>query len=137
MNPRIVAGALGAITFALGLGGIVTPDRVMALVGFAPSTEANRAIALGEVRAVYGGLFTVLGAFTLWGAIDPAGKRSALLMAGLLWLGLCVGRSIGISVDGNPGVFGWIAVLWEAAFGAGLVWSALARIPSAANAGLE
>jgi hypothetical protein len=137
VNPRIVAGTLGAITLLMGLGGLVTPDRVMAFVGFAPSTEANRVIALGEVRAVYGGLFTVLGAFTLWGAIDPAGKRSALLMAGLLWLGLCAGRSIGISVDGNPGVLGWIAVLWEAAFGAGLVWSALARIPSAANAGVE
>ena len=97
MNPRPVAGALGAVTLLMGLAGLFTPDRAMAFVGFAASTEANRVLALCEARAVYGGLFTVLGAFTLWGAIDPPGKRSALLMAGLLWLGLCAGRCLGIS----------------------------------------
>lgn len=137
MNPRIVAGVLGAITLVMGLAGLFTPDRSMAFVGFAPSTEANRVLALCEARAVYGGLFTVLGAFTLWGAIDPPGKRAALLMAGLLWLGLCAGRSIGISIDGNPGVFGWIGVVWEATFGLGLVWSAVAKLPTPANVGVE
>jgi hypothetical protein len=137
MNPRVVAGALGAITLLMGLAGLVTPDRSMAFVGFAPSTEANRVLALCEARAVYGGLFAVLGAFTLWGAIDPAGKRSALLMAGLLWLGLCAGRSIGISLDGNPGIFGWVGVVWEAAFGMALVWAAIARLPTPANVGVE
>jgi hypothetical protein len=137
MNPRVVAGVLGAITLIMGLAGLVTPDRSMAFVGFAPSTESNRVLALCEARAVYGGLFTVLGAFTLWGAIDPAGKRSALLMAGLLWLGLCAGRSIGISIDGNPGIFGWIGAVWEAAFGLALVWTAVARLPTPANVGVE
>jgi hypothetical protein len=137
MNPRVVAGVLGAITLAMGLGGLVSPDRVMALVGFMPSTEANRLLALGEARALYGGLFTVLGAFTLWGAIDPAGKRSALLMAGLLWAGLFVGRVLGMSIDGNPGIFGWVFAVWEAAFGMALVWSAIARLPTPANVGVE
>ena len=137
MNPRIVAGVLGAITFVMGLGGLASPDRVMALVGFAPSTEANRALALCETSAVYGGLFAVLGAFTVWGAIDPAGKRAALLMAGLLWLGLCVGRAIAISRYGNPGIFGWVGVMWEAAFGMALVWAAIARLPTPANVGVE
>jgi hypothetical protein len=137
VNSRVVAGVLGAITLLMGIGGLVTPDRVMAFVGFAPSTEANRLLALGEARAVYGGLFSVLGGFTLWGAIDPPGKRAALLMAGLLWLGLCSGRLVGVSIDGNPGVFGWLAVVWEGAFGAGLVWSALAKAPIAANAGVQ
>ncbi len=137
MNPRLVAGVLGAITLVMGLAGLATPDRSMAFVGFAPSTEATRVLALCEARAVYGGLFVVLGAFTLWGAIDPAGKRSALLMAGLLWLGLCAGRSIGISIDGNPGLFGWVGVVWEAVFGIGLVWSAVAKLPTPANVGVE
>jgi hypothetical protein len=55
-------------------------------------------------------------------------------MAGLLWLGLCAGRLIGVSVDGNPGLFGWIYVVFEATFGSALVWSALAKMPIAANA---
>jgi len=129
MNPRAVAGVLGAVTAAMGLAGLVSPDRAMAFVGFAPSTEANRLLALGEARAVYGGLFTVLGAFTLWGAIDPPGKRSILLMASLLWLGLCAGRLLGASIDGGPGLVGWAAVVWEGVFGGALLWTAVARAP--------
>jgi len=130
MNPRVVAGVLGAITTIMGLAGLASPERTMAFVGFAPLVPSQPVLALCEARAVYGGLFTVLGAFTLWGAIDPPGKRSALLMAGLLWLGLCAGRSLGISIDGNPGLMGWIAVVWEGTFGAALVWSAVARLPT-------
>jgi hypothetical protein len=43
---------------------------------------------------------------------------------------------LGISIDGDPGVFGWIAVVWEALFGIVLVWSALSRLPRA-NAELQ
>ena len=131
MSPRVVAGALGAITLLMGLYGLAAPAGVLDFVGFSPSLPTQPALAFGEARAVYGGLFTVLGAFTLWGAIDPPGKRSALLMAGLLWLGLCAGRVVGVSVDGNPGIVGWVFVLWEGAFGTALVWSALAKLPIA------
>jgi len=131
MSPRVVAGALGAITLLMGLYGLASPAGVLDFVGFSPSVPTEPALAFGEARAVYGGLFTVLGAFTLWGAIDPPGKRSALLMAGLLWLGLCAGRLLSVSIDGNPGIMGWVAVLWEGAFGTALVWSALAKLPIA------
>jgi hypothetical protein len=137
VNPRVVAGVLGTITLLRGIGGLVSPERSLAFVGFAPLIPTEPALAYGEARAVYGGLFAVLGAFTLWGAIDPPGKRAALLMAGLLWLGLCTGRLISVSIDGNPGLFGWIAVIWEATFGLALVWAALARIPIATNAEVE
>jgi len=131
MNPRVVAGTLGAITTVLGLVALASPERTMAFVGFAPLTPTQPVLALCETRAVYGGLFTVLGVFTLWGAIDPPGKRSALLMASMLWLGLCGGRAIGISIDGSPGLAGWFGLVWEAVFGLGLLWAALARLPSA------
>src|SRR6185369_4781076 len=137
MNPRVVAGVLGAITLGMGLYGLASPGRVLDFVGFAPTTPTEPALAYCEARAVYGGLFAVLGAFTLWGAIDPAGKRSALLMAGLLWLGLCTGRSIGISIDGNPGIFGWFFAISEAFVGLGLVWAAVAKLPTPANVGVE
>jgi drug/metabolite transporter superfamily protein YnfA len=134
MNPRVVAGVLGANTLLMGLGGLASPERTLALVGFAPLVPTAPALAYGEARAAYGGLFAVLGAFTLWGAIDAAGKRSWLLMAGCLWLGLCVGRCIGVSIDGNPGLWGWGAVVFEGAFGTALVWASLARLPQAAAA---
>lgn len=131
MNPRVVAGTLGAITIVLGLAALASPERTMAFVGFAPLTPTQPVAALCETRALYGGLFTMLGVFTLWGAIDPSGKRSVLLMAGMLWLGLCGGRAVGISIDGSPGAMGWLGLAWEAVFGLGLVWAALARQRSA------
>jgi len=127
----VVAGALGAVTVLMGLYGLASPAGVLDFVGFSPAVPTEPALAYGEARALYGGLFTVLGAFTLWGAIDPPGKRAALLMAGLLWLGLCAGRLLSVSIDGNPGVMGWVAAVWEAAFGMALVWSALAKLPIA------
>lgn len=133
MNARAVAAVLGAITLVMGLGGLISPERTLAFVGFAPLTPSQPALALGEARAAYGGLFAMLGVFTLWGAIDPTNRRPLLLMAGFLWLGLCAGRCLGVSVDGNPGLFGWIAVLWEGGFGGALVWAALASTPTSTN----
>jgi len=37
----------------------------------------------------------------------------------------------GVMVDGNPGLLGWGAVLFEGAFGTALLWSTLARLPRA------
>jgi hypothetical protein len=125
MTARTVAAVLGVITIVMGLAGLASPQQVMAFVEFAPLTPSQPVAAWCEARAVYGGLFTVLGAFTLWGAVDPAGNRSALLMSGFLWLGLCAGRSLGIAVDGSPGFMGWVGVAWEAVFGSALVWSAI------------
>ncbi len=72
MNSRIVAGVLGAITLLMGIGGLVTPDRVMAFVGFAPRTEANRVLALGEVRAILEDSSSVLG-------VSRCGARTRLI----------------------------------------------------------
>jgi hypothetical protein len=126
MTSRTIAAVLGTITLVMGLLGLASPQQVMAFLEFAPLTPSQPVAAWCEARAVYGGLFTVLGVCTLWGAVDPAGKRPVLLMAGLLWLGLCAGRSLGIAVDGSPGVMGWLAVAWEAGFGSALVWAAIA-----------
>ena len=131
MSPRIVAGAVGVITVLLGVYGLLSPAGVLDFVGFTPAVPTDPALAYGEARAIYGGLFTVLGAFTLWGAIDPPGKRSALLMAGLIWLGVCAGRLVGVSIDGNPGFMGWFNIAGEAALGMALVWSTLAKLPMA------
>jgi uncharacterized protein DUF4345 len=125
MTSRTAAVIVGVLTVGLGLYGLLSPDGVLRMVGFAPLVPTEPARALGEARAVYGGLFTVLGAFTLWGAVDPGAKRTVLLMAGLLWLGLFAGRALGASLDGSPGVMGWIALVVEGTVGAVVLWSAL------------
>ena len=132
MNPRAVAGTLGAITAIMGVAGLASPERVLTFVELAPLTPTQPVAALCEARAVYGGFFTVLGAFTLWGALDPPANRATLLMAGFLWLGLCAGRGLGIAIDGGPGLMGWVGLAWEATFGTLLVRASLGSASEAA-----
>ncbi len=128
MNPRVVAIVTGAVTTAFGLAGLLYPDRVMGMLGFAILNTANAAAVMGEVRATYGGIFVVLGVYTLLIALDPAAHRARLMFIGLLWLGACAGRLLGVNINGNPGLPGWGAAAFELLMGAALVAaSAMAR----------
>jgi drug/metabolite transporter superfamily protein YnfA len=133
MNPRVVAIIAGVITTALGLAGLLYPDRVMGVLGFAILNSANTAAVMGEVRATYGGLFVVLGVYTLLTAMDPAAHRSRLRFIGLLWLGACAGRLFGVNVNGNPGLPGWIALAFELLMGGALVAASLTVRPAEAS----
>ncbi len=130
MNPRVVAIITGVITTALGLAGLLYPDRVMGLLGFAILNSANTAAVMGEVRATYGGLFVVLGVYTLLSAVDPGAHRSRLMFIGLLWLGACAGRLLGVNFNGNPGLPGWVAVALELLMGGALVATSLIVRPA-------
>jgi len=135
MNPRIVTMIVGVITFVLGLMGLLMPQFVMdRLLGFAvnPGFPANGVI--GEVRATYGGLFTVLGAVTLLAALDPATHRARLSLIGLLWLGICGGRLLGVSLDGSPGTMGFVAAVLELLLGGALLVAALTAPSATATA---
>ena len=132
MNPRVVAIVAGVITTVFGLAGLFYPDRVMGMLGFAILNTANSAAVMGEVRATYGGLFVVLGGYTLLSATDPAAHRSRLMFIGLLWLGVCAGRLLGINVNGNPGLPGWGAAAFELIVGGSLVAASLTARPAAA-----
>jgi len=121
MNPRVTVATVGAITVLLGLGGVLQPQWVMGLIGYAVAPSASETFVRGEVRAVYGGLMLVAGTLTLLCVTDPRANRGRLLMLGLLWLGACGGRVFGVFADGNPGVFGWLSVVLELALGGALV----------------
>ena len=130
MNPRVVAITTGVITTALGLAGLLYPDRVMGILGFAILNSANTAAVMGEIRATYGGLFVVLGAYTLFSALDPPAQRSRLMFIGLLWLGACAGRLLGVNINGNPGLPGWVAAAFELLMGGALVAASLSVRPA-------
>lgn len=117
MNPRITAAVAGLVILGLGLVGLLYPARVMATLGLAPLVPSQPIGAWGEVRATFGGVFTVMGAFVLWAALDPVGRRGLLRMAGGLWLGACGGRLLGVYADGGPGAWGWLSVGFEALIG--------------------
>jgi hypothetical protein len=112
MNGRVVTAAIGVLTVALGLAGLVYPLHVMDWVGFSPlMTKPNAGTV--EARAVYGGLFLVLGVFTLWGATSPRRHRGELLLIACLWLGMFGGRMVGVSIDGSPGLLNTLGALFE------------------------
>jgi hypothetical protein len=96
----------------------------MDFVGYG-SANASPQI-LGEVRALYGGLFAAMGVFTLIAAANPAANRRALWLVAFLWIGVCAGRLAGAYLDGDPGMAGWIAAGFELFFG--LVLAAVALV---------
>ncbi len=130
MSPRITTIIVGVVIVILGLAGLFYPDRIMGLLGFAPSSAPA---VLGEVRATYGGLFVVMGVYTLLAAMDPAAHRARLMFIGLLWLGACAGRLVGAYVDGNPGVPGWLAAGFELIMGGALVAARFSATPAPAR----
>lgn len=134
MNARTIVGAIGAITVVLGLGGLLYPESVMRLVGYGYQSPPNVPGTLGEVRAIYGGMPLVAGVFTLLCAADPHANRGRLVLLGLLWLGAGASRLLGIFLDGNPGVFGWLSVIVELAGGGALAYASQAAEPGAATA---
>jgi hypothetical protein len=122
MNPRVWTTIAGLVMLILGALALFYPEFVMAhVLGFDvdPSHTAN--FVRGEVRAVYGGLFVVAGTATVLAAMDPAANRARILFVGLLWLGTCGGRLFGVFADGDPGVWGWLSVVFELVMGGALV----------------
>lgn len=126
MNVAVVAAAVGIVNLVFGMAGLFYPERVMGLVGFSVMNDAHAAAAMGEVRGLYGGLFLVMGVYALVAASRPAAYKSVLFFLGFLWLGIFAGRAIGIYLDGNPGLLGWLALAIELAIGGALVGAAVA-----------
>ena len=125
MITAIVA-IVGALTVLLGLGGLLYPESVMGWVGFWYQNPPNLPGTRGEVRAVYGGMMTVAGVFTLLAVADPRANAGRLVLLGLLWVGAGAGRLFGVLADGNPGLLGWLSVLVEISGGGALLYASQA-----------
>jgi Domain of unknown function (DUF4345) len=116
MNGRVVTAFIGVLTVAFGVIGLTYPLHVMDWVGFSPlMTKPNAAPV--EARAIYGGLFLVLGIFTLWAATSPRAHRAELLLIACLWLGLFGGRMVGVSIEGSPGLLNTLGAVFEVVVG--------------------
>jgi DMSO reductase anchor subunit len=107
VNARVGALWVGIVTAIFGVLGLAYPDRVMGMLGLAAGSEVSRSAVLGEIRAVYGGLFLVLGLWNIYAAWKAAEAKLLLALLGSVWLGLASGRLLGASVEGNPGVASW------------------------------
>jgi hypothetical protein len=58
-----------------------------------------------ELRAMYGGLQTAIGALALAGVLRPALRRQALLALGFLASGLALARLGGVALDGSVSTY--------------------------------
>ena len=122
MNPRVTTTVIGVLTTIMGVLALTYPELVMRhVLGFAVDPTYTANFVRGEVRAAYGGIFTVLGIYTVLAAMDPATNRGRILMIGLLWIGACLGRLYGVVVDGSPGAWGWVSAIFEAVVGGMLI----------------
>jgi len=114
----------------LGMAALLEPEMVMERVlGFAVDPKSTENFVHGEVRAAYGGIFTVVGVFTVIAAMNPYLHRSRIFMVGMIWLGACGGRVFGAFSDGSPGAFGWVSAVLEGIVGAALLYAAQAAAP--------
>ena len=121
MARRLVIAAIGAFMVSNAVG-LVNPSFTFLFHGFSVADPSNAAYLFGEVRAVYGGLLAVLGVFTLLSAIDPVASRSRLVLLAWCWLGPGGGRLLGVFLDGDPGLQGWLFITHELAIGALLLY---------------
>jgi hypothetical protein len=133
LSPSIATAIVAAVTVLLGLLGLFYPESVMNLLGFAIAPTRSLAGVHGEVRATFGGIFTIAGAYLAWTALDPGRNRQVIFFASLLWLGACGGRLFAVFVDGNPGFFGWFSIVFEGTMGGLLIYASqgAATMPAA------
>ena len=126
MNIRVVAALIGIVTVLFGALGLAYPERIMGTLGLATASEAARSAVLGEIRAVYGGLFLVLGLWTVYAAWQSAHSRLLLSLLGSSWIGIAGGRALWAWIEGNPGLWSWTFFAFEVLCGGGLLAAAFA-----------
>jgi hypothetical protein len=127
MNARLVTAIVGTLTALFGLFSLFYPAVVMALANFQAVSTSMEAAALGEVRGIYGGTFTVLGVWTLRCSTNPTLHRGTIFMLALIWLAIFSGRMVGVVVDGNPGLLTWGGATLELLAGGSLLAAALSE----------
>ncbi|HEY8154438.1 MAG TPA: DUF4345 domain-containing protein [Myxococcota bacterium] len=82
-----------------------------------------------ELRAMYGGLQTAIGALALAGVFQPALQRPALVALGFLASGLALARLGGVALDGSASSYTIVGLCFEISTAA-LSAFLLSRTPS-------
>jgi hypothetical protein len=129
MNPSVLAAIPGVLSILLGSAALAIPQVVLNTLGFVVANQTTPAGAIGEIRGTFGGLFVVLGIATLQAAFRPFVHKSRLWFVAFLWLGVAAGRALSISLDGDPGLFGWGSLAFEAIMALLLFLAAAMAVP--------
>ncbi len=105
-----IAGS--SVTLALGLLGLLAPERAAALVGVAADSTLGRS----EVRATYGGIFVGLGAACL-----ALRTPEAFAVAGAAWLFAALARVASLAVERDASARNLAGVIVESGIGLALL----------------
>jgi hypothetical protein len=129
----LTLGGLSALGF--GIYGLVSPAATAAAV----SLEPQNAFGRGEIRALYGGMWTAMGVL-VFGALRRLASRGAprpavdtraierIRTIALCWTGVPLARGLGIALDGSEGGPAALFILAEVAMVATLL-GGLALLP--------
>lgn len=113
----LILVALNGLT-AVGFGvfGLATPTGTAETV----SLEPQNAFGSSEIRAIYGGHWLAIGLILLASvrhlAASPRGKHAERIRTiGLCWIGLPLGRGLGLALEGGEGGPAFLFLLGEVA----------------------
>jgi len=97
MAVRIFLAAMTIVWLPYGLYCFLDPDALRAMAGVVATTPT----AMTELRAMYGGLQSAIGALSLAATVRPRLERPALIMLATLLPGLASARLLGLALDGS------------------------------------
>ena len=97
MAVRIFLAAMAIVWLPYGLYCFLDPNALRAMAG----VTATSPTALTELRAMYGGLQSAIGALSLAATVRHHLERPALIMLASLLPGLAAARRLGLVLDGS------------------------------------
>ncbi|WP_284745611.1 hypothetical protein [Amycolatopsis sp. RTGN1] len=81
-SPQRTVAAAGAVALAMGVAGVLAPDRQVRLMGFSDSRAARPLLTVSSLAAVNTGLLYLLGAAKGWPGFPAFTVRARALMGG-------------------------------------------------------
>ena len=122
MNARVITLVVGLFVLGNGLFGLINPEGMMSTIGFVPDpSKPQPAAAFSEVRAAFGAVLAMQGVWLLLATLNPRRYLNGVLLLGCLWIAGGGGRLVSLMTNGNPGLYGWVAIAVEFIVGAALV----------------
>jgi hypothetical protein len=121
MAVRIFLATMAIVWLPYGLYCFLDPGALRTMAG----VTATSPTALTELRAMYGGLQSAIGALALLATVRTHLERPALVMLATLLLGLASARLLGLVLDGSWSAYTAMGLTFE--IGGSLVSVALLR----------
>jgi hypothetical protein len=109
MAARIFLATMAIVWLPYGLYCFLDPGALRSLAGVVASTPT----AMTELRAMYGGLQSAIGALALVATVRPHLERPALVMLAALLAGLAAARLVGLVLDGSWSSYTAMGLVFE------------------------